>query len=99
MLDKIDYRSSMFQYFSVEPWIPADHPLHPVKQLTESVLSAISAGLEIRPSIPPEYLLKPQFLQSGGLDQFNFSRLRKRLARKDKPPDSCQDAGCRQAIT
>jgi len=119
MRGEVDPQSSIFHYFSVKSQIPTDHPLHRVKKLTESALSAISAELNGlyartgRPSIPPERLLKAQLLiafysvrsdrlfceqldynllfrwfldldlESGGLDQSNFSRLRERLVETD----------------
>jgi transposase len=59
----------LFTYISLEQRIPADHPLRPVRQMTNAALRAISGDLDAvysdigRPSIPPEQLLRALLLQ------------------------------------
>ena len=59
----------LFTYISLEQRIPADHPLRPVRQMTNEALRAISGDLDAvysdigRPSIPPEQLLRALLLQ------------------------------------
>jgi transposase len=59
----------MFSYLSPEQWVPADHPLRPIRQMVETVLKRLSPRLEAmsagggRPSIPPEKLLRALLLQ------------------------------------
>ncbi len=68
MRGQLDPQSSMFQYFSPESRVPADHPLRRVRKLADRALAAISADPNAlyssvgRPSIPPERLLKGQLL-------------------------------------
>jgi transposase len=53
----------------LEERIPADHPLRPIRKMTDQALSALSPLFENiyaqggRPSIPPEYLLRALLLQ------------------------------------
>jgi hypothetical protein len=55
----------MFSYVSPEQRMPADHPLRPIREMTDGVLRQLSrrfAGLYAktgRPSIAPEKLLGP----------------------------------------
>jgi transposase len=60
---------SMFSYLSPEERIPADHPLRPIRRMTDTVLRGLSAQFDRlysdigRPSIPPEKLLRALLLQ------------------------------------
>src|SRR5438093_639050 len=62
-------QSGMFSYVSPERRIPADHPLRPIREMTDEVLRHLSrrfAGLYAktgRPSIAPEKLLRALLLQ------------------------------------
>ena len=59
----------MFSYISLEQRVPQDHPLRPVRKLTDRVLQSLSPGLDAlyadsgRPSIAPEYILRALLLQ------------------------------------
>jgi len=61
-------QATLFSLVSPEQRVPADHPLRPIKALTERVLSTLSRTFGRmysktgRPSIPPERLLKAQIL-------------------------------------
>jgi transposase len=63
-------QESMFSYVSPEQRIPKNHPLRPMKQIVDLVLSDLSgafAGMYARtgrPSIPPEQLLRALLLQA-----------------------------------
>lgn len=65
-----DQTSGMFSYLSPEQRVRADHPLRPIRQMTDVVLARLSARFgrmysDIgRPSIPPEQLLRALLLQS-----------------------------------
>ena len=60
----------MFSYVRLEDRVAKDHPLRPIRELVEAVLTGMSArfaGLYShtgRPSIPPEQLLKALLLQA-----------------------------------
>lgn len=60
---------SMFSYLSPEERIPADHPLRPIRRMTDTILRRLSPQFgrlysDIgRPSIPPEKLLRALLLQ------------------------------------
>jgi transposase len=60
----------LFSYIRLEERIAADHPLRPIRALTNEVLAALSRRFEAlyshlgRPSIPPEYLLRATLLQA-----------------------------------
>jgi transposase len=62
-------QSAMFSYFSPEQRVPRDHPLRPIRSLTDEVLTDMSAhfaklyATRGRPSIPPEKLLRALLLQ------------------------------------
>src|SRR5947207_10062771 len=62
-------QAGMFSYVSPEQRIPADHPLRPIREMTDEVLRQLSrrfAGLYPktgRPSIAPEKLLRALLLQ------------------------------------
>jgi transposase len=64
-----DQPDHLFSYISPEQRIPADHPLRPIRQMTNDALHAISRDLDAvysdigRPSIPPEQLLRALLLQ------------------------------------
>ena len=66
-------QAGMFSYVSPEQRIPADHPLRPIREMTDEVLRHLSrrfAGLYAktgRPSIAPEKLLRALLLQVLGL--------------------------------
>ena len=59
----------MFSYLSPEQRVPADHPLRPIRQLTDAALAAMSPRFALmystlgRPSVPPEKLLRALLLQ------------------------------------
>ena len=59
----------LFSYVSLEERIPADHPLRPIRLMTNAALRAISHEFDAvysdmgRPSIPPEQLLRALLLQ------------------------------------
>jgi hypothetical protein len=50
----------LFSYLSPEDRIPADHPLRPIRQMTDAVLAQLSPRFDRlysdigRPSVPPE---------------------------------------------
>src|SRR6059036_4315048 len=62
-------QAGMFSYVSPERRIPANHPLRPIREMTDQVLRHLSrrfAGLYAktgRPSIAPEKLLRALLLQ------------------------------------
>jgi transposase len=62
-------QAGMFSYVSPEQRIPAEHPLRPIREMTDEVLRQLSrrfAGLYAktgRPSIAPEKLLRALLLQ------------------------------------
>jgi transposase len=59
----------MFSYVSLEQRVPADHPLRPIRQITDRILATLSPKFTKmyskigRPSIPPEKLLRALLLQ------------------------------------
>jgi transposase len=59
----------MFSYVSLARRVSADHPLHEVRKLADTVLAALSRELDAlyaeggRPSIAPEYILRALLLQ------------------------------------
>lgn len=59
----------LFSYVALDDWIPADHPLRPLKALVEPVLAELSPRFDElyarggRASIPPEQLLRALLLQ------------------------------------
>ena len=61
-------QATLFSLVSPDQRVPNDHPLRPIKALTEQVLTSLSrtfSGMYSktgRPSIPPERLLKAQIL-------------------------------------
>ena len=60
---------SVFSYVAPEDRVPADHPLRPIRQSVDKVLTAMSRQFGKlyaetgRPSIPPERLLRALLLQ------------------------------------
>jgi transposase len=60
----------MFSYLSPEDRIPADHPLRPIRRMTEAIFDRLSVRFDAlysrigRPSIPPEKLLRALLLQA-----------------------------------
>lgn len=59
----------MFSYVTMEARIPADHPLRPIREMTDAALRGMSRKLGTlyshtgRPSIPPEHLLRALVVQ------------------------------------
>jgi transposase len=59
----------MFSYFSAEKRIPPNHPLRPIRKMTDKILAGLSQLFSQmysqigRPSIPPEKLLRALLLQ------------------------------------
>jgi transposase len=62
-------QSAMFSYVSTEQRVPKDHPLRPIRVLTDGVLRQLGPRFASiyaksgRPSIAPEKLLRALFLQ------------------------------------
>src|SRR3974377_1064894 len=62
-------QSAMFSYLSPEQRVPVDHPLRPIRQLTDAILKQLSITFARmysrigRRSIPPEQLLRALLLQ------------------------------------
>src|SRR5437762_2427483 len=60
----------MFSYLSPEDRVPADHPLRPIRRMTDAALSQLSPRFERlysdlgRPSIAPEKLLRALLVQA-----------------------------------
>ena len=60
---------AMFSYIAPEARVPQDHPLRPIRAMTDRVLTELSPQFEKiysrvgRPSIPPEMLLRALLLQ------------------------------------
>lgn len=60
---------SMFSYVTPEQRVRADHPLRPIRRMTDAALARLSARFDQlysttgRPSIPPEQLLRALLLQ------------------------------------
>jgi transposase len=66
-----DERSDfLFSYVSPEQRVPAEHPLRPLRQMTDAALARLSERFDAmysemgRPSIPPEQLLRALLLQA-----------------------------------
>jgi len=59
----------LFSYLSPEQRVPADHPLRPIRTMTDAALRRLSPQFELlyarvgRPSVPPEKLLRALLLQ------------------------------------
>ena len=64
-----DRSEFLFSYVSPEHRVPADHPLRPIRTMTDAALARLTARFETmysemgRPSIPPEQLLRALLLQ------------------------------------
>jgi transposase len=64
--DRSDF---LFSYVSPEHRVPADHPLRPIRKMTDAALERLTDRFETmysemgRPSIPPEQLLRALLLQ------------------------------------
>ena len=64
--DRSDF---LFSYVSPEHRVPADHPLRPIRKMTDAALERLSPQFDAmysdlgRPSIPPEQLLRALLLQ------------------------------------
>ena len=62
-------QDGMFRYVSLEQWVPQDHSLRVVRELTDVVLRRLDAEFDAlyadsgRPSIAPEYILRALLLQ------------------------------------
>ena len=62
-------QDGMFSYVSLEQRAPSDPPLRAVRKLTDAVLRSLSPDFDAlyadsgRPSIAPEYILRPLLLQ------------------------------------
>jgi transposase len=62
--------SGMFSYVVPEHRVRQDHPLRPIRRMTDAVLATLSPRFDRmysdmgRPSIPPEQLLRALLLQS-----------------------------------
>jgi transposase len=60
---------SMFSYVTPEARVRADHPLRPIRRMTDAALTRLSARFDRlysatgRPSVPPEQLLRALLLQ------------------------------------
>lgn len=64
-----EHSDFLFSYVSPEHRVPADHPLRPIRKMTDAALERLSSRFESlysekgRPSIPPEQLLRALLLQ------------------------------------
>src|SRR5476651_1256428 len=64
-----DQQSAMYSYLSPEQRVPADHPLRPIRQMSDEVLRQLGRRFSQmyaasgRPSIAPEKLLRALLLQ------------------------------------
>lgn len=62
-------QSTMFSYLAPEQRVPADHPLRPIRRMTDVALNALSSCFDEiystygRPSVAPEKLLRALLLQ------------------------------------
>ena len=63
------HQDAMFSYLSPEQRVPEDHPLRPIRRMTDQALQRLSPRFERmyadigRPSIAPEKLLRALLLQ------------------------------------
>jgi transposase len=64
-----DRNDALFLYVSPESFVPADHPLRPIRKMADKALASLSDEFKRmyshtgRPSVPPEVLLKSLLLQ------------------------------------
>jgi len=64
-----EHGGHLFSYVMPEQRVPADHPLRPIREITNRVLTTMSPRFGVlyakigRPSIPPEQLLRALLLQ------------------------------------
>lgn len=64
-----EHAGYMFSYLSPEQRVPADHPLRPIRRLTDRIFERLSPRFDRlysdlgRPSIPPEQLLRALLIQ------------------------------------
>lgn len=64
-----DRSDALFLYVSPESFVPAEHPLRPIRVMADKALASLSGEFEQmyshtgRPSVPPEVLLKSLLLQ------------------------------------
>jgi len=62
------HNDTLFSYVRRDSWVPADHPLRAIRQVTDTALAALSPQFAAlcsavgRPSIPPEKLLRALLL-------------------------------------
>ena len=60
---------SMFSYVTPEARVRVDHPLRPIRRMTDAALTRLSTRFDClysatgRPSVPPEQLLRALLLQ------------------------------------
>ena len=61
---------SLFSYIDLEDRVRPDHPVRPIREITDVVLEALSSDFAAlysgigRPSVPPEKLLRATLLQA-----------------------------------
>src|ERR1700681_4169492 len=64
-----EHQAGMYSYISPEQRVPADHPLRPMRKMTDEIFKQLSARFDKlysrvgRPSIAPERLLRALLLQ------------------------------------
>lgn len=64
-----DQTGHLFSYLSPDERVPADHPLRPIREMTDEALRHLSPRFDAiyaasgRPSVPPEQLLRALLLQ------------------------------------
>jgi transposase len=64
-----EQQAGMYSYISPEQRVPADHPLRPIRKMTDEIFKQLSPGFDKlysrvgRPSIAPERLLRALLLQ------------------------------------
>src|ERR1700693_6452731 len=64
-----EQQAAMYSYISPEQRVPADHPLRPIRKMTDEIFKQLSPRFDQlysrtgRPSIAPERLLRALLLQ------------------------------------